>query len=434
VTAAAWVAGLALLAAGLPAAASAQVHGTATVTVDVLPDIDEAEGTRPVGELRARLFLETDQRIGDHVRLRLGGWADGLVADRSAVPGGSTRDLDALAQPADLFLELTSSRADLRVGASRIAWGRLDEFQPTDVINPLDLTRFVLDGRSEARLPVGLVRGRVFFTPSASLEGVWVPVFRAGAFDQLDEPTSPFNVSAAARAGAGVGALPLTRIEPERRWESSQGGARLAATTGRLDWSASAYRGFRTVPTTTLVAVDGPRLEETFPRFTMVGADAETVRGAWGVRGEVAAFVEDELQSSRLARGVPGRSIEAGVGVDRKAGDYRLAGNVLWSWSAVDEDDPVGALADGDPEVERSRVRLVVAADRRFARETRQLKLFAIYDPDASALFARLIATFTLRDDVWLEAAGSLFTGTSDDLIGRLTRRDVVYLRLRVGF
>ena len=44
------------------------------------------------------------------------------------------------------------------------------------------------------------------------------------------------------------------------------------------------------------------RIEGEHPRFTMIGGDVETVRGEWGIRGEVAAFVDDNFQS-RGARG-----------------------------------------------------------------------------------------------------------------------------------
>ena len=92
----------------------------------------------------------------------------------------------------------------------------------------------------------------------------------------------------------------------------------------------------------------------------MIGADFETVRGLWGVRGEVAAFVEDELQSFSARRGVAGRSISAGTGVDRRAGDYRIAANALWARSDVDESDAASLMFVGDEEV---AVRRRVGAD-----------------------------------------------------------------------
>ena len=378
--------------------------------LDALPDPDARPGRQTVTEVRARLFAERRDDFGTHLRLVLSGHVDGLLVRNGA---RSATSHDAIARPLDLYAELTWPRAEVRVGASRIVWGRLDEFQPTDVVNPIDLSKFLLEGRSEARLSVGLVRGRVFLPGSATLDLIAVPGFRPGRFDQLDEPTSPFNLSV-------VPPALVERRSPAFGAASLQGGARLSTTTGRVDWGATVYRGLRSFPTLTL---EPSAVVETFPRFTMLGGDFETVRGAWGVRGEVAFFVDDQLQSVQLARGVEGQSIEAGVGVDRRAGSYRLAGNVLVGRRTADE----GGLEESD-------VTLVVAADRSFARETRTLRLFAVYDPTDGTTFARCIGAISLRDDVWLEASGGLLTGTSTTTIGRLSRRDFVYARLKVYF
>ena len=92
-------------------------------------------------------------------------------------------------------MDVVTSRFDLRVGAARLVWGRLDEFQPTDVVNPIDLSRFLMEGRSEARLSVGLVRGRVFLPRSTTVEAVVVPAFRRGRFDQVFFVDLPLDVA-----------------------------------------------------------------------------------------------------------------------------------------------------------------------------------------------------------------------------------------------
>ena len=408
--------------------AAAQLTGDVSVVFDVLPDVDGAAGAQPVSELRARLFAERHDEIGTHLRIHLGGYVDALVADRTAT-GGNGTTADAIVRPADLYVDIVAPRVELRVGAARVVWGRLDEFQPTDVINPLDLSRFLMEGRSEARLPVGLVRGRLFLPKSTSVEGLVVPAFRRGRFDQLDESSSPFNLT------RSIGAT--VSDEPDFGRDSMQGGLRLMSTTARVDWSVSAYRGLRAFPTSTLTAGDVPSaftIRESFPRFTMVGADFETVQGAWGVRGEVAAFLDDELQSLRAVRGVPGRSLNAGVGIDRRAGDYRIAANALWLWTGPDADDPAARPFIDDDEVERTDVSVVVAADRSFARETRTLRGFAVYDPADATMFARVIGAVSLRDNFWVEGSAGLFAGESIDIIGRLTRRDFLYVRLKVFF
>jgi hypothetical protein len=425
-----------VLACAAPAAGQTPAHpisGHASVMFDVLPDVGELPGRQAVRELRARVYAERTDDLGAHVRLVASGYADGLVAHRLTA-GSSSGVHDAVARPLDLHLDAAWRAFDLRVGISRVVWGRLDELQPTDVVNPIDLTRFLLEGRSEARLPVGLVRARAFMPKQTTLEVVIVPVFRAGRFDQLDEDTSPFDLR--------PGAIARVRHAPDRSWRNAQGGARVTSTARRLDWAVMAYRGIRAFPTSRVRLVGPPapfvapvpEIVETFPRVTMVGGDFETVRGPWGLRGELAAFVDDELQSSRLARGVAGRSVEGGVGVDRRAGSYRVAGNVLWSWRGVDRADPATPLLAGDPEVERGDLTLVGSADRSFARETRTVRAFAAYDPVDRTFFGRIIGAVNVRTNVWLEGSGGLFAGSATDTLGRLTRRDFLYTRLKVFF
>jgi hypothetical protein len=384
-----------------------------------------------VVETRLRLFAERRDDPGAHVRLVLSGYVDGLVARHR---DGMDASHDAVARPADMYVELTWPNAEVRLGASRVVWGRLDEFQPTDVVNPIDLSKFLLEGRSEARLAVGLARARFFLPGSTTVEAIAVPGFRPGRFDQLDEPSSPFNLRATEPRFT-------ERDEPAFGRDTLQGGARLTATTGRMEWGSTLYRGLRGLPIETArVSPAGPgtighplpTFVETYTRFTMVGGDFESVRGSWGIRGEVAYFIRDELQSSALVRGVRGQSVDGGIGVDRKAGDYRLAANVLVSHRAASDDDL--AVAVDEDTLHGTDVTFVAAADRSFARETRTLRVFAVNNPAKGTTFLRAIGAVNLRDNVWVELSGGLFAGTAADTIGRLANRDFFYARLKVYF
>ena len=385
--------------------ASAQVDGSVSVMADVFPDLAAGAQRDTATELRTRLFVERKQDFGDRWYVELSGYVDGLIANRV---GGAARE--AVARPQEAYAEYRRQRFDVRAGMSRLVWGRLDEFQPTDVVNPIDLSRFLLEGRSEARLPVGLVRGRWFLPRGSMLEGVLVPLFRASRFDQLEERTSPFNLAASEVRVA----LPLERREPSASWRNTQGGARFTSTLGRIDLGATAYRGFRTFP---LISIDPPRgLLESFPRFTMIGGDFETVHGPWGIRGELAAFLDDRVQSPNGAAPIEAKTVDAGVGVDRRAGSYRVAANLLYSHRLEDD------------------LSIVIAADRSFARQTRTVRLFAVYDPADETAFVRAIASANVRDNVTVEASAGLFTGSSSDTLGRLTQRDFLYARCKVFF
>jgi hypothetical protein len=51
-----------------------------------------------------------------------------------------------------------------------------------------------------------------------------------------------------------------------------------------------------------------------------------------------------------------------------------------------------------------------------------------------ATMFTRVIGAVSLRDNWWIEGSAGVFTGTSIDVIGRLTRRDFAYARLKVFF
>lgn len=396
-----------------PAAAQDRPTGYISTFVDFFPNRNDTV------ELRARAFAEHKAAPSDRVRLTLSGFVEGLVARR---PAGVR---DAIASLQDASVEATFGRFDLLAGFTRVAWGRLDELQPTDVINPLDVSRFFFEGRSEARLPVALVRGRWFISDDVAVEGVYVPAHRRGRFDRLDEPSSPFNLA------SDLTDVPVEDREPNVSFANAQGGARFTATTGRVDWSVSAFRGFEPLglyepvfttwlspsapaPFSTLEHLSAPlsTLIRTYPRFTMAGADFETVRGEWGFRGEVAAFVRDSFQGESSI--VPGKSYDAGLGVDRKAGDYRISGT---------------ALVHHEPS--RTDLSLIVSTDRSFAREKYSVRLFGVYGATEGSGFVRGIATAKLRDDVALEGSAGWFVGDGRDLVGRFSESDFAYARLK---
>ena len=356
--------------------------GYASAFVDGFPNRDATE-------LRARVFAEEKVAAGPRIRLTASGFVEGLLADRSG------QVTDAVVEPQDLTFTFRGGRAELTAGLGRVAWGRLDELQPTDVVNPLDLSRFFFEGRSEARLAVPLVRGTLFASDKASIEGVYVPFFRRGRFDRLDEPTSPFSVAPAAT---------IVDRSPARTGGNAQGGARVNLTTGRVDWSVSAYDGFRPFGLYALTP-DGI-VERTYARFTMLGADFETARGPWGARGEVAVFPRDVFQTQGSPAIFHGSSFDAGGGVDRKAGDYRLSGEVLVHHEAHDG----GSRTDAS---------VIASADREFARQKYETRVFAVYNPSDSSGFLRGIAVATLRDNVKLEGSIGWFAGSGDDTIGR---------------
>ena len=380
--------------------------GYTSVLVDHFPNRDATE-------LRARVFAEEKIDAGPRVRVTASGFVEGLLADRSG------KVTDAIVEPQDVTFTVRSTRAEITAGLGRVVWGRLDELQPTDVVNPLDLSRFFFEGRSEARLAVPLVRARLFAGDKASVEAIYVPFFRRARFDRLDEPTSPFNLSPLRPNSGGQPLPPIVDRTPARTAANAQGGARVNLTTGRVDWSVSVYDGLR--PFGLYSLAPGGTLDRTYARFTMVGADFETARGAWAARGEVAVFPRDAFQTAASPAILDGQSFDVGGGIDRKTGTFHLSGDVL-----VHHESHGGGS--------RTDVSIIGSASREFARQKYEGRLFAVYNPAAESGFVRGIATAGLRDNVKLEGSIGWFAGSGDDTISRFGDSDFAYIRLKYFF
>ena len=411
--AAAIVAGLAAPPPG-PASAGPQsaprhtfdIGGEVSVLADWLP-------RRDVVELRPRLAADVTIEPAGWLRAHAEGYIEGLAAHRASV--GNT--IDTYGEVREAWVELIANRADLRAGRGRLVWGRLDEVQPSDVINPLDVTKYLLDGRSEARRPVSFVRARVYPIDGFTIEGVLVPRFERGAYDVLDEASSPFNLlnDLALPAGVMVASPEIEAREPGVSWSNPLGGVRVSATAGRLDFAVAAFEG-----------ADGFGLVafETFPRFRMYAGDFETVTGEWAIRGEVAAFTGKQLMGVTTPGVVRGRAIDAGIGFDRRAGEFRVYATGLFhrEWS------------DEDPGVERKDVTVVASVERSLAREVHLVRAFVVVNPADRSAFLRGLWRWQVADNTALEVSAGAFVGTSDDTLGRFTGRDFAFGRVKVEF
>jgi hypothetical protein len=406
-----------------PEPRAATVHGDVALLGDVFTARD---ATR---ELRGRARVDVTADPTAWLRLRFEGLGEGLVATRGV------RVDAARAEVREAWVDARSERIEVRAGYGRLVWGRLDEVMPSDVINPIDTAKFLFDGRSEARLPVAFARTRLFLPSETTLEAVVALPGRRSRFDALDEPSSPFNLLNDLVLPAGlVRQAGVRRETPRASWRNLQGGVRLSTTAGHVDMSVSAWRGFEgfgllsfethVVPASTpgvAPAVVG-QLVERYPRFTMVAGDMELVRGAWAIRGEVAAFVDKTLSGPQGP--VDAKAFDAGLGVDRSAGDYHLFGSVVWhrEWSSS-----AGFAA-------RGHVNVIASVDRRFSRERYLARVFGVVNPEDRSGFLRGLFAWSLSDNVLLEATGGAFLGEGTDSISRFTGRDFVFLRLRYHF
>jgi len=414
-----------LLLAAIARPVRAEWRGRIDLLGGLYPESDISEG-------RTRLVGRYDEWLGPSWYLKVGAYADGVVRD-----GGAT---GLVLRPDEIYLKGRGRQTDVQLGYSTVVWGLLEEIQPTDVINPLDLSRFILEGRAEARLPVFLTLVKLYLPGDWTIETVWVPYPRDRTFDQTDEASSPFRPAPPAE----LTGIALPESDEPRTLDNSEFGARLAGTFRQVDWGLAVYRDRvdndvfvlaapAAVPGSPSTVAPPPTgldpasidalLRADLPMRWMIGLEMETVIEPWILRAETAVFLDDPVQVLSPIRVADATTVQTGAGVSRR-----------YDQTTVYLDGIYRAVHDDDDLAQDDEFSVVTGLAHRFHGGRREAQLFGTWNSQSESGFARAILSAEVRENLRAEAVGGLFWGNEQDLFGALDDADFLALRLKAYF
>jgi hypothetical protein len=267
---------------------------------------------RPSSLLDLRLDAERSGVAHLFARVRTG--YDGKIGD----PDERNRPfltLDEVYQDKDLFLEVDEAFVDvflgdvqLRVGKQKISWGQLDEIQPTDNLNPEDLTEFYF--RPELERKIGIPAATLtWYRGPWTVEGVWAPFYTAYRFPHRQDRWFPPILVVPSRVDTPFGSLPIRSRYPDvdpppRTLASSDVALRVRRFLAGAELSASVFHGWDKSPsflatgTATLVPTGDPMrpaapssditVRPSLHRITVLGADLAVPIWLLALRAEAA--------------------------------------------------------------------------------------------------------------------------------------------------
>lgn len=215
---------------------------------------------------------------------------------------------------------------DLKIGRQRIAWGTADKFNPTDNLNPDDMSDALDFGEKMPSLGISAT----YYFDSSRLELVWLPVFSPAVLPPLTEEMQqefteqmdmePNTGSAVIDdllnsmiAAEDISALSINQKSklPDAKLENSTAAVKFATMLADFDLSLSYVYGFDDIGTPKLVEV---RMSEDwepnitaymgYPRLHIIGADtagALSWLGDVGVWAEAAYFIPEPMEFKALA-------------------------------------------------------------------------------------------------------------------------------------
>jgi hypothetical protein len=387
-----------------PCLAEPSLHGEGIDIASYFPE-------KGMFEERGRLFVKLTSSPAPWLYLHASAYAEFLL--RSRAGEGRAGNL----RMHETYVGLRGGRFDIRAGYLNTVWGVLDEIQPNDVVNPIDVSRFFFEGRNEARLPIPLVSARLYLPADLRVEFVGIPFFEKGVFDQLDEATSPFNI-ASDQIPPGFG---VKEELPARTWRNVEYGGRISGTLRQIDFDLYTFRGRKDFPAYAFpyLAIPLPTyLAAYFPSFTLLGADIETTLRRWGLRSEGAVTLDDAFQHPAGFGVVRGRSIQVGVGADRPIGRHTLNLDAVY----------LRRIADGDFVESPEELSLVMGLELTSRYELKKGHVFIVYDPIDGTLFLRAKGGINLFHNFWLDISSGTFLGSGNGLVGRFEDDDFLLL------
>lgn len=176
------------------------------------------------------------------------------------------------------FSPFISENLDVKIGKQRIVWGTADLLNPTDNLNPDDLTDMLNFG---AKIPSWALKAG-YYLGDNTITGIWIPFFEPALFSRGGTVSS-------------FGRLPGRVEEPVKSLKNGMFGLKFSGAAFNIDYSMSYFKGFDAVPMP--VRIDPlVGMVMGFPEIQVLGFDLAGEFRSVGFWGEMALFFPEEIK------------------------------------------------------------------------------------------------------------------------------------------
>ncbi|NQT35669.1 hypothetical protein HQ587_10805 [bacterium] len=319
-----------------------------------------------------------------------------------------------------------------RFGKQLMTWGKADEINPTDVLNPQDLAN-ILEDKIIRKIGLFALKAN-WYIVGFDLETIWKPQFEAM---KLPQPGSKWNFLTKQE----MSEMPSPTY-PSDDLDNTEWGLRLSKTISMFDFSMSFYDGLESIYTPEMIynmQTGTMRINRLlFHRVRMLGADFAGSVKSIGIWGEGAYFItRDEDGIDPI---IKNPHIQFVVGSDYTFHNG-LKVNVQFLQEIITK---IADDAERDKE-EKITSKLGVGLPLQQALTTRialpfgsgdahSIELFCIYDLKDEGYLAGPRIRYSPEDAVVIEVSASIFNGKSSSMFGKFSENDAVSIKCTYSF
>lgn len=322
---------------------------------------------------------------------------------------------------------------ELTMGQQIVIWGKADEFNPTDFLNPENLQEFLVLPKADRKLGAPLVKASAMVN-RFEIELVMAAMVRGHRLPTHDSPWEPELLWTLRDYAARSDAISLTDdAVPPLTFEHLEKALRVQWSVAGSEVGAVLYQGhdhyphirFRSIPRDSGYEL---KLTPTYASMNGYGLDLFIPLAEWGLRGEIALRDDRTFNLVEMPQELTTSSqLQAVLGLDRTLGDdlYLNCQYVYWDY-----------LRDIDKILEPERLSVVtVTAKYTMWDGDLRIDLDVLAEPENSGFYLLMPSAFyRLSSNLALEAGLLLLDGEPDSYVGDYLSNDFGYLTLKVSW
>ncbi|MFH1148230.1 MAG: DUF1302 family protein [Pseudomonadota bacterium] len=357
----------------------------------------------------------------------------------------------------EAYVRQSDPKWDLRVGNQIVRWGKTDEISPVDNVNPQDLRQALTLKLEDRKLPVFMARLQ-YFTPDGALEAIYLPHFRSSKLDFFESDWAVFNhLRQEIKDGPGVPSalksyldrIDVTEEDYSTGIDNSEIGVRYTGTARGRDYGLSYFYSRSRTPfidrfPITNISVEDPsgaallsqisqlrfsddtNVHVIYPRNQIWGAEMETTRGPYGIRGEMAYMTDRVFLNSDLTSTKKG-IIHYVLGVDRTFANDLYANLQVSQRKIFNYDERIIF----DREFETA---FFLRLGKNLFYDKLRLKMDLYYNVTDNSYYLNPEIEFRYFDNLPIAVGANILDGPDDSLLGYYGKNDQAYVTARLVF
>ncbi|MBF0522892.1 MAG: hypothetical protein HQL24_07565 [Candidatus Omnitrophica bacterium] len=360
------------------------------------------------------------------------------------------------------FLELTKGAQVFTFGEKIVTWGKLDDVVILDKINPQDYRRFVLYDKQE-RKRSALMFKYDYNQEDWKVESVFKPFFKPSlvnffgsdwaVFQNLKQAVADSSVLSQAKKNI-VSSIAIEDQDnvTDNDLKNGEAGIRFASKMNDVDYSLYYMNVHNSIPvlkektaTGNLVKKflyipnadnlnaleaasptgDDFILEKAHPRLNVIGADWETVIGAFGIRGETGVLLGQPFLRDDFSY-VKKNLVSVGLGIDHTTSNDTY----------IDVQLIIDHVMDYERlfEQEENSKRLTGSIRKSFKRGIVNFNLDWSYSLSYQDTMINPRIEYKFNNGVSVSFGGFIFMGDQTTTFGAFTTKDLIYTEIKYLF